>query len=127
MDDTTSTDNTGTETAQPVPTVASDTTGTTHRQVYGTAKTENLRDSGLWRIIVPGFILLVSLILLAFPLIILTPLFLHSLDPLAAANQMNRPETWIWIVMFLVEIGIIAVVVRGLAKAFLTEARNYRR
>ncbi len=75
----------------------------------------------------PGFILLVSLILLAFPLIILTPLFLHSLDPLAAANQMNRPETWIWIVMFLVEIGIIAVVVRGLAKAFLTEARNYRR
>ena len=25
-----------------------------HRQVYGTAKTENLRDSGLWRLILPA-------------------------------------------------------------------------
>ena len=126
MDNTTPTEKTVPAAGQPASSGSIDTVETTHRQVYGTAKTENLRDSGLWRIIVPGFILVVSLIMLAFPLIILTPLFLHSLDPLAAANQMNKPETWIWIVMFLVEIGIIAVVIRGLAKAFLTEAGNYR-
>ena len=126
MDNTSSTDNTGTVTAQPVPTVAGETTGATHLQAYGTAKTENLRDSGLWRILVPGFVLVACLILLAFPLIILTPLLLHSLDPLAAANQLGRPETWIWIVMFLIEIGIIVVIVRGLVKIFMTQAGNYR-
>jgi hypothetical protein len=119
MDDTTSTANTS---ATPATTAA-----TEHRQSYGTAKTENLRDSGLWRILLPGFILVASIILLAFPLIILTPLLLHSLDPMAAANQLNKPETWIWIVMFLIELGIIAVIIRGLAKSFLTQAGNYRR
>src|SRR6266581_2249950 len=44
---------------------------TEHRQSYGTAKTENLRDSGLWRILLPGFILLCCFIVLAVPLIIL--------------------------------------------------------
>src|ERR1051326_769130 len=32
-------------------------TATEHRQVYGTAKTENLRDSGAWRIILPTFVI----------------------------------------------------------------------
>ena len=118
MDDTTSTENT---TATPATTA-----GVEHRQSYGTAKTENLRDNGYWRFLLPGFILVASIVLLAFPLIILTPLFLHSLDPLAAANQLNKPETWIWIVMFLVELGIIAVIIRGLAKAFLMQNENYR-
>jgi hypothetical protein len=126
MDNTRSTDTAATGSAQPVSTVAGETTGATHLQAYGTAKTENLRDSGLWRILLPGFVLVACLILLAFPLIILTPLLLHSLDPLAAANQLGRPETWIWIVMFLVEIGIIVVIVRGLVKIFMTQAGNYR-
>jgi len=123
MDDTTSTAHTTAPASQP----ATPADGAEHRQVYGTAKTENLRDNGLWRILLPGFVLLTSLVLLAFPLIILTPLFLHSLDPLAAANRLNKPETWIWIVMFLVELGIIAVIVRGLVKAFLLQNGSYRR
>lgn len=116
------------ETAAPVSTAATTMTPATEtRQAYGTARTENLRDSGLWRILIPGFVLVACVILLAFPLIILTPLFLHSLDPKAAANILQKPETWIWVVMFLVEIGIIAVVVRGLLKIFMTQAGNYRR
>jgi hypothetical protein len=124
MDDTTSTTNTSVSAPQPA---ASSEGESTHRQAYGTAKTENLRDSGIWRIFLPGFVIAASVILLAFPLIILTPLFLHSLDPLAAANQLNKPETWIWIVMFLVEISLIAIIVRGLAKTFLVKDANYRR
>jgi hypothetical protein len=136
MDNTTSNQHTTGETREtretvaPVPTVATvETTqpATETRQAYGTAKTENLRDSGLWRILIPGFVIVACIVLLAFPLIILTPLFLHSLDPKAAANVLQKPETWIWIVMFLVEIGIIAVVVRGLLKIFMTQAGNYRK
>lgn len=96
------------------------------RKAYGTAKTENLSDNGLWRIILPAFVAICCLILLAFPLIILTPLFLKSLDAGAAANLIGKPLTWVWIVIFLIEIGIIAVVVRGLVKIFLTQAGNYR-
>ena len=127
MDDTTSSEKTVQAAGQLASTGSIDTVETTHRQAYGSAKTENLRDSGLWRILVPGFVLVFCVIMLAFPLIILTPLFLHSLDPLAAANRLNKSETWIWIVMFLVEFGIIAVVIRGLMKSFLTQAGNYRR
>ncbi len=36
--------------------VSTATVPTKSRQAYGTAKTENLRDSGLWRILVPGFV-----------------------------------------------------------------------
>jgi TRAP-type C4-dicarboxylate transport system permease small subunit len=95
------------------------------RQAYGTAKTENLRDSGLWRILIPAVVVVFCLVLIAFPLIILTPLFLHSLDPSAASNALGKPLTWIWIVMVLIEAGIIVVVVRGLVKIFMTQAGNY--
>ena len=97
-----------------------------HRQAYGTAKTENLRDNGLWRIILPAFVLICCLVLLAFPLIILTPLFFNSLDVNAAANLANTPLTWIWITMVIIEVGIIAIVVRGLIKIFMTTAGNYQ-
>ena len=111
-------------------TTASQTTAvekpaTEGRKAYGTAKTENLRDSGLWRILLPGAVAVFCLVLVAFPLIILTPLFLHSLDPAAASNVLGRPLTWIWIVMVLVEAAIIIVVVRGLLKIFMTQAGNY--
>lgn len=96
------------------------------RKAYGTAKTENLRDSGLWRVLLPAVVVSFCLVLVAFPLIILTPLFLHSLDPSAASNALGRPLTWIWIVMVLIEAGIIVVVVRGLIKIFMTQAGNYR-
>jgi hypothetical protein len=96
------------------------------RKAYGTAKTENLRDSGLWRILLPAVVVAFCLVLIAFPLIILTPLFFNSLDPAAAANVLGKPLTWIWIVMVLIEAGIIAVAVRGLIKIFMTQAGNYR-
>ena len=95
------------------------------RKAYGTAKTENLRDSGLWRILIPVVVVAFCLVLIAFPLIILTPLFLHSLDPAAASNVLGKPLTWVWIVMVVVEAGIIVVVVRGLLKIYMTQAGNY--
>ncbi len=107
-------------------TTAAEKPSTEGRKAYGTAKTENLRDSGLWRILLPAVVAAFCLVLVAFPLIILTPLFLHSLDPAAASNVLGRPLTWVWIVMALVEAGIIVVVVRGLLKIFMTQAGNYR-
>jgi hypothetical protein len=98
---------------------------TEHRQAYGTAKTENLRDNGLWRIILPTFVVVCCLILLSFPLIILTPLFFNSLNANAAANIANTPLTWIWITMVIVELAIIAIVIRGLIKIFMTNAGSY--
>ncbi len=106
-------------------TTAAEKPSTEERTAYGTAKTENLRDSGLWRILLPAMVAAFCLVLVAFPLIILTPLFLHSLDPAAASNVLGRPLTWVWIVMALVEASIIVVVVRGLLKIFMTQAGNY--
>ena len=105
--------------------VALEKTATEHREAYGTAKTENLRDNGLWRIILPAFVVVCCLILLSFPLIILTPLFFKSLDSNAAANLANIPLTWIWITMVLIEVVIIAIVIRGLIKIFMTNAGSY--
>src|SRR5437899_12799700 len=96
-----------------------------HREAYRTAKTENLRDNGLWRIILPAFVVVCCLILLSFPLIILTPLFFNSLNSTAAANLANIPLTWIWITMILIEVVIIAIVIRGLIKIFMTNAGSY--
>ena len=98
---------------------------TEHREAYGTAKTENLRDNGLWRIILPAFVVVCCLILLSFPLIILTPLFFNSLNSNAAANIANTPLTWIWIVMVIIELTIIVIVIRGLIKIFMTTAGSY--
>jgi hypothetical protein len=106
--------------------VAAEKPVTEQRQAYGTAKTEDLRDNGLWRILLPGLVAVCCLILLAFPLIILTPLFLKSLDVNAASNLAHIPLTWIWIVMVIIEVCIFAIIVRGLVKIFMTQAGNYR-
>ncbi len=79
-----------------------------HRQAYGTAKTENLRDTGLWRILLPGFVGLCCLAVLAIPLIILG-LLLH-----------NAPAfTWTWIVMLIIEVSVAAILIRGFVKIFM--------
>src|SRR5260221_14363029 len=101
-------------TAEQSPTALGQELASEHREAYGTAKTENLRDSGLWRILLPGFVAVSCLVLLAVPLIILIELFVESLDPTAAANQAHVSLTWLWIVMMLVELVIIAVIIRGL-------------
>ena len=94
--------------------------GIEHRQAYGTAKTENLRDSGVWRFVLPAFVVLLCLALLAIPLLILGPLLYGSLAP-----QQHVQLTWVWIVMILIEVGTAAVIIWGLVKIFMTQAGNY--
>ena len=97
-----------------------------HREAYGTAKTENLRDSGWWRVLLPLVVLGGSLALIAIPLIFLIPLLVKSFDPTNPANVQGNPLTWLWIVMILLVIAVDAVIIRGLLKVFFTQAGNYR-
>jgi hypothetical protein len=98
---------------------------TEHREAYGTAKTENLRDSGWWRVFLPLVVLGGSLALIAIPLIFLVPLFIKSFDPTYPANQQGTPLTWLWAVMILLIIGLDVIIIRGLIKAFFTQDSNY--
>lgn len=91
------------------------------RQAYGTAKTENLRDSGTWRIILPAFVALCCLALLAVPLLILIPLLSDSID----ASSPTHMLIWLWISMIVIEVVIAAGIVWGLLKIFVTQAGNY--
>jgi hypothetical protein len=100
--------------------------GSEHRQAFGTAKTENLRDSGWWRFFLPAFIIVSCLALLAFPLLILGPLLSTSLNVQSAVNQLHIPLTWLWIAMIVIEVGTAAVIIWGLVRVFLTQAENYR-
>jgi hypothetical protein len=97
-----------------------------HRQAYGTAKTENLRDSEVWRYLLPVFVIACCLALLAIPLIILVPLLVTSLDPHSASNLSGNSLVWVWITLIVIALGIAAVVIRGLYKIFLTQAGNYK-
>ena len=79
-----------------------------HRQAYGTAKTEDLRDRVTWRILLPGFVVLCCLAVLAIPVIILA-LLIH-----------NSPSfVWVWVTMLVIELAIAAVIIRGLWKIFI--------
>src|SRR5215471_16343652 len=72
-----------------------------HRQAYGTAKTENLRDSGTWRYILPGFVVLCCIAVLAIPVVILVLLF------------RNAPSfVWVWLTMLVIEVGIAVLIIR---------------
>src|SRR6266699_7322202 len=108
------------------PNVAQEIPVSESRQAYGTAKTENLQDSGLWRIVLPDFVILCCLALLAIPLIILIPLFSNSLDANAAANVKHISLTWLWIVMIILDCSIAAIEIRGLLKIFMTQSGNYQ-
>jgi len=123
MDDkTTSTQSEQTMKHVPDPTVER---AVEHRESYGTAKTENLRDSGIWRIILPAFVIACCLLLIAIPLVILVPLLIESLDPHSPDAGYNF--MWIWITLIVVALGMAAVIVRGLSKIFLTQAGNYHK
>lgn len=98
-----------------------------HRQAYGTAKTENLRDSGAWRVVLPAFVIACCLALLAIPLVILVPLLATSLDPNSASRLAGDNLVWVWITLIVVAVGIVAVIVWGLCKIFLTQAGNYHK
>ena len=114
------------EMAATSPDVAAEKPTSEARQAYGTAKTETLRDSGLWRFLLPAFVAVCCLAVLAIPLIILIPLLSHSLSPSAASNAAGIPLSWLWIVMIVIVLGIAAVIIRGLIKIFMTQAGNYR-
>ncbi len=110
MDETSSSPNPSTQavSTEQSPTALGQELAVEHRQVYGTAKTENLRDSGLWRILLPGFVLLCSFAVLAIPVIILA-LLVH-----------NSPSfVWAWVTMLVIELAIAAVIIRGLWKIFI--------
>lgn len=92
-----------------------------HRKAYGTAKTENLRDSEAWRFLLPAFVIVLCLAVLAIPLIILIPLFVTSLDVNAGTHNL----TWLWITMIVIEVFIAVFIIRGITKIFLTQAGNY--
>lgn len=91
------------------------------RQAYGTAKTENLRDSGAWRVLLPAFVALCCLALLAIPLLILIPLLADSID----ASSPSHSLIWLWISMIVIEVVVAAGIIWGLVKVFMTQAGNY--
>jgi hypothetical protein len=95
--------------------------GSEHRKAYGTAKTENLRDSEVWRYLLPTVVILGCAALLAVPLIILIPLFTGSLD----ANSHTHGLIWVWVTMIVLEVFLAIFIMRGLLKIFLTQAGNY--
>ncbi len=102
---------------------SSEIAATEHRQAYGTAKTENLRDSGLWRLILPAFVLVLCLSLLAVPLIILVQLLITSLETGSASQPFAL--AWLWIGMIVVIVAIVGVIISGLIRIFFTQAENY--
>ncbi|GAC1364827.1 MAG: hypothetical protein NVS2B12_10270 [Ktedonobacteraceae bacterium] len=112
------------EPVAPVP-ASSAERATEHREAYGTAKTENLSDSGLWRFILPAAVVAFCIALIIIPLIILIPLLSNSI---ASANVGGKEGglVWLWITMIILELAICAVIIRGLAKVFMTQAGNYR-
>jgi hypothetical protein len=100
-------------------------TGTEHRQALGTAKTENLRDSGWWRIVLPVFVIICCVALLALPLYILGQLLATTLKANSVINQLHIPLVWLWIAMIVIEVGVAAIIIYGLLRIFLTQAGNY--
>jgi hypothetical protein len=99
---------------------------TEHREAYGTAKTENLRDFGLWRALLPLVVIFGCAALIAIPLIFLIPLLIKSFDAANPANLQGHPLSWLWIVMILLILTVDVVIIRGLSKTFFTQAGNYR-
>ncbi|MEO8953615.1 MAG: hypothetical protein ACR2H5_04600 [Ktedonobacteraceae bacterium] len=92
-----------------------------HRKAYGTAKTENLRDSEAWRFLLPAFVIVLCALVLAIPLIILIPLFVTSLDVTAYTHNL----VWLWVTMIVIEVAVAIFIIRGVGRIFLTQAGNY--
>ncbi len=95
------------------------------REAYGTAKTENLRDSGLWRAILPSAVIIFCLALFVIPLIILIPLLTNSIDGLTSGNSNEAQLLWVWITMIVIEVSVGILIARGLLRIFMTQAGNY--
>jgi hypothetical protein len=110
-------------------TPSADVAATEHRQAYGTAKTENLRDSGLWRILLPGFILVACLAILAVPLIILVDLLYGALTSTGSADvvTIHHQLAWLWVVMIILSLGLVTIIIRYFINTFFSQSNNYRK
>ncbi len=95
-----------------------------HRQAYGTAKTENLSDSGLWRFILPTAVVIFCIVLIVVPLVILIPLLSGSIAS-ASTGGKEGGFIWLWISMIVLELAICAIIIKGLTRIFMTQAGNY--
>ncbi|HTK10845.1 MAG TPA: hypothetical protein VL485_26980 [Ktedonobacteraceae bacterium] len=104
-------------------------TGPEHRQAYGTAKTENLRDSGLWRVLLPGFIIICCLIVIAVPMVILIALLYGAITSTGSADVVatHHQLIWLWVVMIILSLGLAALVIRYYIATFFSEAGSYSR
>jgi len=128
MEEKTSSASTPAEPVDAVPTsekaASSAVRETEHRQAYGTAKTENLRDSGSWRFILPTAVVIFCIVLIVVPLVILIPLLSNSIAS-ASIGGKEGGFIWLWISMIVLELAICAIVIKGLTKIFMTQAGNY--
>jgi hypothetical protein len=97
-----------------------------HRQAYGTAKTENLRTSGLWRILLPTVVVIFALSLFIVPLLILIPLLANSIAAIGSGNQNEAQLLWVWITMIVLEMAICVVIARWFFRVFFSQATSYQ-
>ena len=97
-----------------------------HRQAYGTAKTENLRTSGLWRILLPTVVGLLALSLFVVPLLILIPLLTNSITAIRGGDPNEAQLLWVWITMIILEMAICVVIARWAFRVFFSQATSYR-
>jgi NADH:ubiquinone oxidoreductase subunit 5 (subunit L)/multisubunit Na+/H+ antiporter MnhA subunit len=105
----------------------SETVAREHRQAYGTAKTENLRTSDLWRILLPTFVILCGLALIVVPLVILIPLLSNSIAAIGDVKQSSEAQLlWVWITMIVLEMALCAVIARWIFSVFFSQKTSYQ-
>jgi hypothetical protein len=97
-----------------------------HRQAYGTAKTENLRTSDLWRILLPTAVVIFALSLFIVPLLILIPLLANSIAAIGGGNQGEAQLLWVWITMIVLEMAVCVVIARWFFRVFFSQAISYK-
>jgi hypothetical protein len=98
-----------------------------HRQAYGTAKTENLRTSDLWRTLLPTFVILCGLALIVVPLVILIPLLGNSIAAIGDATQTGEAQLlWVWITMIVLEMALCFVIARWIFRVFFSQKTSYQ-
>ena len=104
----------------------SDTTAREQRQAYGTAKTENLRTSDWWRILLPAFVVISVLALFVVPLVILIPLLSNSIAAIRDGNQGEAQLLWIWITMIVLEMAVCVLIARWARRVFFNQTTSYQ-
>ena len=97
-----------------------------HRQAYGTAKTENLRTSDLWRILLPTIVGLFALSLFVVPLLILIPLLTTSIIATGNGDTGEAQLLWVWITMIVLEMAVCGVIARWAYKVFFSQTISYQ-